>query len=100
MPDKAEKIERDIAALKKQQHIRYALFFMLFFLAIGFISDLITSVFLDKHLLMDFLKTYRWGKLLWMGAILFGIGLLIRRWSQKELRKKQAELMRLHNSSI
>lgn len=97
--EKTQKIEREIALLKKQQRIPYFIKLTLLFVTIGFMGDMMAAVVFDKMRLMDFLNTYRLGKLLWMGGWWFGFALLARGWSQKELQKKQTELMRLQNSS-
>lgn len=99
MQEEQKKLERQIASLQNRQRIRSMLGFTLLFILIGFISDLLVKIYLDKEPLMGFLKSYRWGKLLWMGGWWFGFELFGKLFRQKELHKKQAALMQLQHLS-
>ncbi len=98
MSEEIKKIEKEIASLKNRQRIRYALVFTFLFLALYFTVHLLFTVLSGEATLMGFLKSFGWGKWLWMGGCWFGYELLARRFRQKQLYKKEAELAYFQNA--
>ena len=93
-----EQLVKEIEGLKKFQSIKYSLLFTFLFLILGFAVEGLFTMLLDKTPFAVYLNSYRWKKLVWMGAWWLGFEMLLRWFRQKAIHKKEAELQKIHVS--
>jgi hypothetical protein len=94
-----EQLEKDIAALKKMQGLRFIILYTLSVLLLGFFLEWLFYWVIDKVSLHYFIASYRWTKLVWMAVwwLAFGYFFIVKQ-NQKQLRKKQEELKQIRNN--
>ena len=93
-----EQLRKEIEQLKRFISVKYFLLFTGFVLVFGFVMEGLIAMLLDKISFAAFLESYRWNKLIWIGAWWLGLLMLQRRYRQKVIRKKEAALQNMQAS--